>query len=65
MSAEPRFADVEPALTDSTRLRWLLPIIDGEDDAVANARTAALSAGMLRGLSGIPLVDFAIAACPQ
>lgn len=59
------FADVEPALRDSARLEWLLPIVSGDDDTVANRRTAALAAGLLVGLSGIPLVDYAMEGCPE
>lgn len=62
--AEPRFADVEQVLisrdpADTDRLDWVLPIVSGDDDAVANRRTAALAAGLVRGLSGRELVDFA------
>ena len=58
------FADVEPALRDSTRLAWLLPIIEGNDDRVANRRTAALGAGLRLGLTGLTLVDYAMEGCP-
>ena len=59
------FADVEHALRDSPRLMWLLPIISGSDDATANRRTAALGAGLLLGLTGLTLVDYAMEGCPE
>jgi hypothetical protein len=59
------FADVEHALRDSTRLMWLLPIISGDDDTVANRRTAALGAGLRLGLTGLSLVDYAMEGCPE
>lgn len=58
--SDVRFADIEPALQDTQRLQWVLPIIDGADDRVANQRTAALAIGLQRGLRGIPLVDYAM-----
>lgn len=58
------FADVEPALRDSARLAWLLPVISGDDTPVADARTNALSAGVLAGLTGVALVDHAMERCP-
>lgn len=58
------FKDVEDALHDRKRLEWLLPIIEGRDDAVANRRTATLAGGLIAGLTGIALVDAAMQACP-
>lgn len=59
-----RFADVEPALRDSARLAWLLPVLEGdEDDPAANRRSGALSMGLQLGLTGLPLVDMAMEAC--
>lgn len=58
------FADVEDALRDRARLEWLLPIVDGSDDGLANRRTAALLHGLLLQLSGVPLVDHAMRNCP-
>lgn len=54
------FADVEEALRDSKRLAWLMPVIQGDDDATADRRTLALTAGLRIGKSGIDLVDFAM-----
>lgn len=70
MQADPHgeavlFADVEHALRDSTRLMWLLSIISGSDDTLANRRTAALGAGMRLGLIGLSLVDYAMEGCPE
>lgn len=53
------FADVEEALQDRERFDWIRPIIEGDDDAVANHRTAALADGIAAGLRGRALVDFA------
>lgn len=53
------FADVEEALHDRERLEWLLPVISGNDDDLANERTARLATGIVRGLQGRELVDFA------
>lgn len=58
------FADIEPALRDADRFAWLLPVIGGDDDDVANARTQALAAGLLCGKTGVALVDFARERCP-
>ena len=51
-------------MTDRKRLEWLLPVIGGEDDGVANARAATLALGITRGLEGITLVDFAMKESP-
>lgn len=59
-----RFVDVEEALRDRKRLQWLLPVIDGNDDATANRRAAALAAAMQIGLSGLPMVDRAMEIAP-
>jgi hypothetical protein len=59
-----RFADVEQALRDSACLAWLMPIISGEDCAVANARTAALGVSLALGFAGTALVDEAMRRCP-
>lgn len=66
-----RFADVEEALSDKTRLAWLLPMLDGykhdsPDDVVdlANRRTLAIDVEWVKGLRGKALVDAAMAACP-
>lgn len=58
------FSDVEEALKDSKRLAWLLPVIDGDDDDAANVRTLALASGLLSGLTGNVLVDYAMQRCP-
>lgn len=60
------FADVEEAFKCQTRLAWLLPVIDGGPDAeaLATQRTQALAAGLILGLRGIPLVDFAMEKRP-
>ena len=60
-----RFADVEAALHDRDRFEWLQPIIEGDDDAVANRRTMALALGLQVGKTGRELVDFARARCPS
>ena len=57
------FADVEEALKDSGRLRWLMPVLQGDDDRLAMQRAQALSAGLLLGKSGMELVDFAMGEC--
>lgn len=56
-----RFADVEEALGDRDRLEWLLPLLGGvaADDALIDCRNAALTLGVLSGLTGRALVDFA------
>ena len=58
------FADVEDALRDRKRLEWLLPVINGEDENVADHRTAALTAGLMLGKTGVELVDYAMEGCP-
>ncbi len=58
-----KFADVEEALRDKDRLAWLLPVISGDDEHVANQRTRALAAGLVLGLQGIALVDHAMKVC--
>jgi hypothetical protein len=59
-----RFADVEPALRDSTMLEWLLPVIQGDDGAEPQRRLEALAAGLIVGLSGRDLVTYAMEGCP-
>jgi hypothetical protein len=59
-----RFVDIEPALKDSKRLAWLMPILTGNDDALADARTQALARLLVSGLTGNALVDAAMAECP-
>lgn len=59
------FADVEEALHDRDRFEWLQPILEGDDDAVANRRTMALALGLQVGKTGRELVDFARARCPS
>ena len=58
------FADVEPALRDSKRLAWLLPVIDGTSGPEAKRRNDCLVAGVRIGLSGVALVDWAMEGCP-
>lgn len=57
------FADVEEALHDRDRFEWLQPVIEGGDDATADRRTVALAAGILAGMRGRELVDFARTRC--
>lgn len=58
-----RFADVEEAFRDSTMLDWLMPIVDGRDDQIANARTHAIAKVMVLnpGATGRDLVKQAMA----
>ena len=58
------FADVEGALQDSERLAWLMPVLTGGDDHVANMRTECLAAGLRIGLRDTALVDWAREGCP-
>lgn len=58
------FADVEPALRDSVRLTWLLPVLQGtDDDPEVSFRSGALAMGLQQGLTGLALVDCAMEAC--
>lgn len=59
------FSDVEAALRNRKMLGWLLPIMDGPDDAAALRRTQALGAGIRLGLTGEHLVQFAMEGCPE
>lgn len=58
-----RFADVEDALKDAERFEWLRPVIEGNDDREADRRTVALGLGLVEGLTGRELVDWARARC--
>lgn len=61
-----RFADVEPALRDARRFRWIEPVICGApDDPAGSRRALALYAAHRTGLRGLALVDAAMEACPQ
>lgn len=59
------FADVEEALRDTARLAWLMPIVSGDDNAVADRRANALYIEVARGLTGNALVDAAMTRCPE
>lgn len=59
-----RFTDIEPALRDSAMLEWLLPVLGGDNTALADRRAAALGAGILVGLAGRDLVTYAMEGCP-
>jgi hypothetical protein len=58
------FADIEPALRDADRFKWLLPVIAGNGDHVTRIRAQALADGLTLGLTGSGLVDFARRRCP-
>jgi hypothetical protein len=61
-----RFADVEAALPDARRFRWIAPVICGApDDPAGSRRAMALYAAHRQGLRGVPLVDAAMEACPE
>lgn len=58
------FAHIEPALRDAERFAWVLPIISGKgDDSMVRPRMEALAIGLLLGLKGRDLVDFARERC--
>lgn len=61
---EPTFADIEEALRNAARFAWVLPVVSGDDDALADLRTQALAAGLMRGYKGVVLVDWAMSECP-
>lgn len=44
---------------DTARLDWVLPIITGEDDAIANNRTIALAGCLAHGRNGRDTIDLA------
>ena len=44
---------------DTARLDWVLPIITGEDDAIANNRTIALAGCLAHGRNGRETIDLA------
>jgi hypothetical protein len=58
-----RFADVEEALKDAERFEWLRPVFEGSDDGEADRRSVALGLGLVQGLSGRELVDWARVRC--
>lgn len=45
---------------DSTRYKWVLPILTGADDVIAQARTLRLGAALMLGLDGDAAVDHAM-----
>ena len=64
IAPDVKFADVEDALRDRDRLQWLLPVVDGSrGEAIADQRTVALAQGLVQGLSGVALVDWARERC--
>lgn len=57
------FADIEPALRDSVRYNWLMPVLSGMDNRLARLRMEAIAAGFALGKRGNDLVDFAMEGC--
>jgi hypothetical protein len=56
-----RLRSILPAdSADTTRLEWVLPIICGNDEALADARTMALARALIAGYKGRDLVDHAM-----
>lgn len=39
------------------RQEWMLPILSGSDDDIANKRTLALAASLMKGLDGVAAID--------
>jgi hypothetical protein len=59
------FADVEQALRDAAKARWMQPLLDGSDDrTVTDARGVALYVAHGLGLRGDALLDEAMRRCP-
>jgi len=59
------FRDVEDALRDSTRFKWLLPTFSADDEVAGDRRNRALSRLHRQGLRGVKLVDQAMKDCPE
>ena len=58
------FADVEQALRDQAKARWMQPLLDGTEGELADRRGAAIFYGWGIGLRGDALVDEAMRRCP-
>jgi hypothetical protein len=59
------FADVEEALRDTERLKWLMPLLNGSQAEAHDARRAALNRQRAMGFRGKELVDRARAECTE
>lgn len=59
------FQDVEEALRDTERLKWMMPLINGSQAEVHDARRAALNRHRSLGFRGKALVDAAIKDCTE
>lgn len=57
------FADIEPALRNSARYEWLMPVLAGADHRRARLRMEAIAAGYALGKRGNDLVDYAMEGC--
>jgi hypothetical protein len=61
-AARPEDADLPPPVTDTTRLEWLLPVLElaPADADLSNQRSMALAAALMMGKSGRDALDFAM-----
>lgn len=55
---------IDRLTAERERLQWVLPVVTGADDDVANGRTAALMMAFGRGLDGIEAIDYAMKERP-
>lgn len=60
-----RFTDIEDALKDTVRLKWILPLIDGsESSEVVAVREVALGMAKINGKRGTEMIDQAMRVAP-
>lgn len=60
-----RFSDVEDALEDAVRLKWILPLIDGSATTeVVAFREVALGMAKINGKRGTEMIDQAMRVAP-
>jgi hypothetical protein len=73
--SHPHFADIGDGLLeaadrlarmreDVARLEWVLPMLTGEDNPIADARTRAMGLALIRKLNGREAIDAARKECP-